>query len=230
MKDIPRIIHQVWESENDIIPDYFKLFSQTWKEFNPDWIYRLWSKKTIENFFKNFYPDFFDFYSGYRYDVQRWDAIRYFILYHFGGLYADMDYECLESVDNLLENKQCCFGMEPESHSKVFSLDFVIGNSFMATVPNHPFFKTVIDYLPVATSNARDKMRYVLETTGPHMLTHVYGNYSAKEDIYLIPQELIAPLDIYEVRQVKLGLNTEILEPKIQKAYGIHYFWGSWID
>jgi mannosyltransferase OCH1-like enzyme len=37
------------------------------------------------------YPWFLDTYDGYPYPVQRTDAIRYFLIRHFGGVYIDLD-------------------------------------------------------------------------------------------------------------------------------------------
>ena len=36
-------------------------------------------------------PNFLAPYRSYPYDIQRADAIRYFILFEFGGLYLDLD-------------------------------------------------------------------------------------------------------------------------------------------
>ncbi|WP_246867052.1 glycosyltransferase [Parabacteroides distasonis] len=33
--------------------------------------------------------------------MQRWDAIRYLILYRMGGMYVDFDYQSLERMENL---------------------------------------------------------------------------------------------------------------------------------
>lgn len=37
------------------------------------------------------YPWFLETYDGYPYPIQRADAIRYFVLHHFGGIYIDLD-------------------------------------------------------------------------------------------------------------------------------------------
>lgn len=37
------------------------------------------------------YPWFLETFDGYRYPIQRADAIRYFVLHHFGGIYIDLD-------------------------------------------------------------------------------------------------------------------------------------------
>jgi mannosyltransferase OCH1-like enzyme len=37
------------------------------------------------------YPWFLETFDGYVYPIQRADAIRYFVLHHFGGIYIDLD-------------------------------------------------------------------------------------------------------------------------------------------
>jgi len=37
------------------------------------------------------YPWFLETFDGYVYPIQRADAIRYFVLYYFGGIYIDLD-------------------------------------------------------------------------------------------------------------------------------------------
>ena len=40
------------------------------------------------------YPWFLETFDGYPYPIQRADAIRYFVLHHFGGIYIDLDDVC----------------------------------------------------------------------------------------------------------------------------------------
>ena len=54
---------------------------------------------------KEYYPWFLDTYNSYPYNIQRADAIRPFILYHYGGLYVDMDTFCLTNFDNVFQKK-----------------------------------------------------------------------------------------------------------------------------
>ena len=37
------------------------------------------------------YPWFLETFQNYRYPIQRADAIRYFVLAHYGGTYIDLD-------------------------------------------------------------------------------------------------------------------------------------------
>lgn len=225
---IPKVIHQIWE-EKTTLPESFYQFSETWKEHHPSWEYIFWNKLRMDSFIQEYFPNYIPILKKYKYDVQRWDVIRYLILYNFGGVYVDFDYECLESFDNLLKDKSCCFGLEPEEHAKLFHNKIVISNAFIAIRAKHPFMKQIIDKVKSSFSVSENKLTYVLETTGPYMLTDLYEQYSAKEEISLIPSATISPLTKMDV----IGyLNGEIeeryIENKISKAIAIHYFWGSW--
>lgn len=225
---IPKIIHQIWV-EKIPLPEFFYQFGETWKVFNPSWEYIFWDKSKIDSFVQKNFPDYISILKGYKYDVQRWDVIRYLILYKFGGVYVDFDYECLESIDNLLLDKNCCFGLEPEEHATIFQKKIVISNAFIAIKPKHPFMKQILKTVKSSSSVSEEKLIYVLETTGPHMLIDLYDQYPQKDEISLIPSEFISPLTKMDVANYLNGMiDEELFEKKIQKAVAIHYFWGSW--
>ena len=79
-------------------------------------------------------------------------------------------------------------------------------------------------------SRAADKFNYVLETTGPKMISNLYESYPGKKQICLIPYELVSPLSKTEVKIVINGKATDIISEKIEKAYVVHYYFGSWCD
>ena len=174
---IPQIIHQVWEGKTERLPKQFIQFAETWKEHHPNWQYEFWNKKRMDAFVRKYYPEFADIYFGYGYDVQRWNAIRYLILYKTGGVYVDFDCECLKPMDAHLQGKTCCFGLEPEEYAKMYRQPFIISNAWIASESNHPFLKKIIETLPKINSTATDKINVVVETTGSIMLTNVYHRY-----------------------------------------------------
>ena len=226
---IPQIIHQIWEGKTKRLPAQFVQFSDTWKELHPAWRYEFWNKKRMDAFVRKHYPEFADIYFGFRYDVQRWDTIRYLILYKTGGVYADFDYECLEPMDTYIEGKTCCFGLEPEKHANMLRQPFVISNSWIASENNHPFLKHIINTLANAASTAIDRISHVLETTGSLMLTEAYHRYRIKDDISLFPSEITSPWSHQEVQMyLRHEIKESILEEKLQKAIFLHYHRRSW--
>lgn len=225
---IPRLMHQLYESPTGV-PLRLKQLSESWTEKNPSWKYMFWGTKEIDVFLNDHFPDFIPFYRDYEFDVQRWDAIRYLILYTYGGLYIDMDYECLQPIDKILTNKGCFLGMEPKIHSALSGVPYIIGNAFMASVPGHDFMKCLIEELYNKEKYTNpDKKRRILQTTGPLMLSRVYEDYQGKADIGLIPSEIVTPLSSMDVRSMHLHHKSAEIKKKLDNAFAVHYFNYGW--
>eukprot|EP01052_Picozoa_sp_SAG31_P020854 SAG31_NODE_1586_length_7821_cov_3.086765_2_plen_123_part_00 len=75
---------------------------QSWLRVNPGWEYRFWTDADNKELIKTKFPEYLEMYEWYPENIQRADAIRYFILYEFGGVYADLDFEALQPLDQLL--------------------------------------------------------------------------------------------------------------------------------
>lgn len=230
---IPKIIHQIYEDPAG--PSEMLLtIAQSWKEKNPGWEYRFWNKKAMEDFLEEHFPGFIPIYKAYLFNVQRWDSIRYLILYQIGGLYVDFDYECVEPLDVLMCDSTCCMGMEPTLNAKIHNKNLIIGNAFMASVPGHRYFEAVIKdmYENQNTVFSIHDALQIIETTGPFLTTRAYERLTdeEKETVTLLPADLVAPLTIGEVRMMFNGQTTPGIEAKVEKAYAIHYFLGSWVE
>jgi len=226
---IPQIIHQVYEDMNGPSQALLQI-SQSWKRFHPNWEYRFWNRESIDVFLKSDFPDFLPIYQNYPYDIQRWDAIRYLILYRYGGLYADMDYECLAPLDLLLRDSGCCLGLEHCQHADRLQKPFIVGNALMAAVQFHSFFEQIIENLIKDKNKVFSDLRIqqILESTGPLLTTRIYCSHPDKAKIRLLPYELIAPLSMQEVRLLLIENHSTEIDEKIEKAYAIHYYMGSW--
>lgn len=226
---IPKIIHQVYEDLSGP-PVHLQEIAQSWQEKNPNWEYRFWNKNDIDLFLEQEFPELKSTYYEFPYPVQRWDAIRYLILYRYGGLYVDMDYECTEPIDPLLNEVSCAIGMEPKAHAVRSHMPYIVGNAFMAATPRHPFLKELVSNVFQSNGNIvyKSKGETVLQTTGPYKVTELYKQSKYQDQITLIPAALVAPLAQEEVLMI---LNQQVsieIENKIEKSYAIHYFFGSW--
>lgn len=232
MLKIPKIIHQVYDyRDGRNIPKQLLEISSTWKVNQPDWEYNFWDHHKIDAFLKEYYPHYNSRYFRFKFPVQRWDSIRYLIVYHYGGMYVDMDYESLEPIEGLLADAECFFGSEPEDH-KPAGMSVYLGNSFFGSRRHHPFLQLLVNRCfesPVKTFES-DKMRYVLETTGPGMVSKMYNSLADKSNIRILPAEYVAPWSLNEARLMVSGRYTSKMEEKLEKAYCVHYFFGSWLE
>jgi mannosyltransferase OCH1-like enzyme len=78
-------ILQTWKSKSQI-PANFQHWSETIRELNPEFVYYFWDDTDNRNFIEANYPWFLKTYDAYPAEIYRVDAIRYFWLYHFGGV------------------------------------------------------------------------------------------------------------------------------------------------
>lgn len=97
---ITKIIHQVYGlfQDNKSIPNDWIVSSNILKKNNPNWKYKLWNYESCLHLLEKHYPWFLETYNGYKHPIQKADAIRPFILYHYGGVYFDMDFKCVKNI------------------------------------------------------------------------------------------------------------------------------------
>ena len=106
---------------------------------------------------------------------------RYFVLYEYGGVYADIDIEAIRPLDEYTINVpgSCFLSQEPVEHAHFLSPVGIplVSNALMGCSPGHPFFADVIRTLPSRTGIYH--WTDVLHATGPYMLTAVYRGYTS---------------------------------------------------
>lgn len=232
---IPKIIHQIWSGVDKPLPKISQILGNTWKRDYPEWKYILWDNDKMNHFVKEYYPHYWDVYSNFPYNIQRWDAIRYLILERMGGMYVDFDYESIRSIEPLIVGKTCCFSEEPETHKGELGIhvEQCFNNGMMLSIPNHPFMGKIIESVFSDKGNDYDIHRfdYVLKTTGPWKLMNIYYGSSEgqRKNVYLIPKEYVTPFDFDQARRFfKEKERSSELENCLKDAYAVHYFFGNW--
>ena len=147
---IPAILHQTWKS--DAIPARFQAYADSWKRHNPHWTVMFWSDRMLLEFVAEHYPDFLSMFCGYTRGVQRSDAARYMLLHHFGGVYADIDCECVAAFDPIMGETRVVLCKEPASHAAVQAdfrgLPYLLFNGTIASPPRHPFWLHLLSMMP----------------------------------------------------------------------------------
>lgn len=237
---IPKTIHQIWYS-NEPMPKLFEVTNSSWRKHNTTYSYKLWLKTEIDDLVDKF-EEVKTAFNNRLYDIQKIDIVKYLILYTYGGVYVDIDYECLKPISDLINKKSLCLSYEPESHSALFNNKPVIGNAFLGANQSSLFMQKLINTSLINISKATisedavdGKFMHILQTTGPHMLTRVANDTFCESDfddssMSIVSSEVLAPLSKNEAFQYINGnINAENLRI-IKKAHAIHYFMGSWIN
>ena len=188
--DIPKIIHLTYKDHN--IPASWKSTIPAWKKYNPDWEIRFWTDDDNRKLIETKYTWFLHVYDSYEYGIQRADAIRYFILYTYGGIYSDMDIEPTKNFNKLFTKKT-----DQEVYLiKSPQLSYVT-NCFMASKPKTKFWEDVFKEMKEVAKSPSifwvGKHWTVMNTTGPIMINKVYRNYKNKDKVKIICSEYIVP-------------------------------------
>lgn len=101
---IPKTIWQTYETKIEDLPLNAKEGLGTWQYLNPDWTHGYMSGQDREDFFRTeFDKEVFDTYMKMPLGVMKAGLWRFGILYIYGGVYADLDTECVVSIDNWLD-------------------------------------------------------------------------------------------------------------------------------
>ena len=219
---IPRIIHQSWKSHE--LPPRWASLQQTWITHHPQWEYRFWTDDDNRRLIAAEYPELLSTYDSYPLGINRAELARYMVVRRYGGVYVDLDFECLRPLDSLVAGRQIIFGLEPESHAqrapvKERGLDRIVCNAFIASIPGHPFWEHLAAWLE------RSKERPSLgDRTSFFLLTRACDSFPDTSAITILPASLMYPIDN------KHGPVDDIERREIARtAYAIHHWHGSWL-
>ncbi|MEN9315761.1 MAG: hypothetical protein RIS35_2154, partial [Pseudomonadota bacterium] len=221
---IPRIIHQTWKDER--IPERFQAWHASWRRLNPGFEFRLWTDAEIAQFIGSRYPEWESVMRGYRAPISRIDLARYLILHHHGGVYADLDEECLRPFDTLLDGRTFIIGTEPATHErdeKVVrrGLRGLLCPTVIASAPGHPFWEHLFLHLRAAAQEPD-----ALDATGPFLLTRACATYRGAP-ITLVAPEVFYPLDKFQCRDEKFK-DRSAWPIASREAFAVHYWEGTW--
>jgi mannosyltransferase OCH1-like enzyme len=136
---IPRIFHQIWVGP-DPFPEEFARYQRTWLDRHPDWLLKFW---TDENFPKPEELRRPEAAERLRAPWERGDIFRLEILWRTGGVHVDTDFECLRSIEPLIENVELFIGYRKPDR---------VNGALMGSVPGHPLLERALDEIKPRTS------------------------------------------------------------------------------
>lgn len=223
---IPMIIHQSWNDTT--LPNPLTKIRETWKKFQPNWEYVLWTDDMNRELIKRFFPHFLLQFDSYDNRTQRENVAKYFVLHKIGGIFIDLDFECLENIEPLLTAADCVFGLEPAEHCEQLGRKKIISNAFMACKPQNTFLKVVCDSLPYYVWKDDAGIKNISSSTGSFALTEIYDNYEMKSEIKILPSHTIYPLTAKEAQMLNTEDQSDFLLEKIENAYALNYFLRHW--
>lgn len=133
------------------------------------------------------------------------DYVRIWVLYNYGGIYLDTDYEILKPLDKFL-NHRLFMGNENEEF---------IGTAIIGAEKGHWLLKQWMDYYDDHSFEIAPNTYNMIPNT--MIITDIMLHYGYNRDKKFVSNDI----SIYE-KEVFFSTISE------DSAYGIHYFRGSW--
>lgn len=213
---IPKIIHYCWFGRNPLPESAIKCIN-SWRVFFPDYEVKEWNE---DNFDVNIIP-----YTAEAYSVKKYafvsDYARFWILYHYGGLYFDTDVEVVKDMDDIVR-RGGFMGIEVEGTNSFPKINPGLGLGIEA---NNDIYKSVLEYY--SNQHYLDKNGIPNNITVVIHTTNVLQQFGLKpmndiqqvSNIWIYPKDFFNPLDDLTGR-LKITNNTR----------SIHWYTRTWSD
>eukprot|EP00854_Cymbomonas_tetramitiformis_P016418 gene16418-19489_t len=137
---IPCLVHSMGPLTEEL-----KSFSQSWVKCMPkECTFIHWEDDALSDFVSAHYPEYLELFSSAPASIIRFDMIRYLLLHFYGGIYRDIDYECMAP-------EHAFYLPHTANDSSAYDLKSIhivgsphapeyVQNSLMASVKNHAFW------------------------------------------------------------------------------------------
>lgn len=213
---IPKIIHYCWFGRNPL-PESAQKCIASWRKFLPDYEIKEWNE---DNFDVNIIP-----YTRQAYEAKKYafvsDYARFWILYHYGGVYFDTDVEVIKSMDDIIERGPF-MGIELSGQDGCPKVNPGLG---LDTEANNSLLKELLDLYATlsflnhdGTFNEKTIVTYTTEVLLRHGLKQI-SDIQKVAGFWIYPPDYFNPLDDLTGR-LAITANTR----------SIHWFMNSWSE
>jgi inositol phosphorylceramide mannosyltransferase catalytic subunit len=206
---IPRIFHQIWVGPDPFPPEYER-YQRSWCDRHPGWELRFWTEQNLPAPFRRS-----EAAERLRSPAERANILRLEVLWQFGGVYVDTDFECLRSIEPLIEDASFFISLAKPGR---------VNNALMGSVAGHPILDEALDRIRPREFFGHDK-----NETGTRFLDGLLldrPGVTLIEPRHFYPQTPAAQRDAYAIHKMArswkdpelLRLDVERAERKLQQV------------
>jgi mannosyltransferase OCH1-like enzyme len=199
---IPKIIHQTWKDKT-LPPIIYKLLSENISFLKSNgYEYMFWTDDMILKLISEEYPNFYNIYKLARTGVQKGDMARIILVYHYGGIYIDLDVLVLRDFKEIIDmnSDKLYISYEPSGQTTaLYNSDKYICNAFFAANKNNNMLKILLNNIPEYIKNYTENIFQKFDIFGGSYFKTIIEdptNKWAKNNVYIIDdRELIYPIN-----------------------------------
>ena len=213
---IPRIIHYCWFGGNTL-PKSAKKYIESWKKYYPDFEIKEWNES---NFDVNSIPYTKEAFAAKKYAFVS-DYARFWILYHYGGVYFDTDVEAVAPLNDILE-KGSFMAWETPSGNNEFK---IAPGLALAASPKEKLYEEILEGFEKLSFYKKDGSWN--DYTMIPMVTDILTNLGLKADgrLQTVAGTTIYPNDYFCPMNALTGVIT-----KTKNTRTIHHYSMSWMN
>lgn len=216
---IPKIIHYCWFGGTQL-PKLAQKCLNSWKSFFPDYEIKEWNEA---NFDIHICP-----YVEEAFEMKKWafvsDYARFWILYHYGGIYFDTDVEVIRSMDDILRNGafMACESGYKYSNNLCLGVNPGLGMGANSGLGLYREILNLYEQMHFYNADGNLNEHTVVDYTTAIMQEYGFKGSGVIEKVHGItvyPPEYLCPMN-YLTGKVMITENT----------FSIHYYSASWIS
>lgn len=235
--NLPRIIHQTWK---DAFPHAaLGHCLDTFVFLNPEWERRFYTDADCLAWLGDRAPLFLQAYQSCKTGIHRADFFRILVLYFEGGVYADLDFECLRPLDELLARlpagKTVYLTRDHPIHERIhFGGRAMWMNDFMIAAPGDPLVGEILKWMLNSPPGSSSAANAVMET-GPGVISSVIEMLGGPEmipNLGIIPTPWVHPLpDMNCGFPEKPAYHHQIATRSWleREVFAVHYWFHTWV-
>lgn len=154
---------------------------QSCVDIHKGWQAHVWTDDKANKLVADKFPELKSLWDNYRYPVERIDALRYMLLYEYGGVILDMDLKCKRGLGPL---RRFSF-VAPQAHPTGFSIGFMMSSR------QNPFVGDIVRNLTVYDKQWLG-LPYptVMFSTGCHFASVIHAYEANRADLKILPGPL----------------------------------------
>jgi mannosyltransferase OCH1-like enzyme len=191
------------------------------EKLNPHYRARIYNDTASRDFVATEFPEFLTLYNGLKQSVMKADMWRYLILYHQGGVYFDLDVECLKPIDkwaaaiarnNNDNNKSAVRAIVGIEFRNAQSSLLQFSQWTMASQPRLPIFYRTVQLINETVAQMRQGMPSpgnAEHITGPKMFTRAVVEYLVEQGRLRPDQVTVFDTNVVHVNDANITADTD---------------------
>lgn len=211
---IPKIIHYCWFGGKPL-PKIAEKCIASWKKYLPGYEIKRWDES---NFDVNAIPYTREAYAACKFAFVS-DYARFWILYHYGGVYFDTDVEAINNMDDIISAGNF-MGVEQQNDERIT----VAPGLGIGVIRENPLFGQMIEVYSRAhflNDDGTPCLKNIVKITTEQLQKYGLRNISEIQEccgFTIYPKDYFCPID-YDTRELKITENTRT----------IHHYAESWV-